>query len=274
MEFHRHVPGPPLDRFVDHFWLVAARGLPHPRQVLFPDGGITVHFNFADPPGLADRTTGEVRRFATSWISGERTLPYTLVMPENVRTLGIRFRPGAAFPFLGGIPAHDVTGRVVELADVIGPIADETLEEMGDGLDPSRVFRIVEAVLLDRLARATDPGIPAPVSGGLAALDRAGPGASVVRMAAELGVSHRTLLRLFERWVGVTPKTIQRVLRFQRVVAWEDSRPGLDWSRVAYACGYCDQAHLIRDFKIFTGATPTQYRAARLEYPNYMPDPA
>ncbi len=270
MEYHRHAPVPPLDRLVDHCWLVGADALPFPRQVLFPDGGVTMHFNLADPPGLVDSPSGRVRRFATSWISGERTRPYTLDLAGRVRSVGIRFRPGGVYPFVG-VPARELAGQVIELEDVLGPLAGETLERLGPGDDPARVFAEIDALLLARLTRSGTHDIPMQVAGGLEALDRAGPSASVIELARDLGVSHRTLLRLFDRWVGVTPKTIQRVLRFQKVIAWENAQSRLDWSEVAYGCGYYDQAHLIRDFRAFTGTTPTRYRAARLAYPNYVP---
>ncbi len=272
MDLHRHVPGPPLDGFVDHFWYVAARDLRHPRQVLFPDGGVTVHFNLGDAPGLVRNDTGEITRYATTWISGERVEPYTLDVPGRVRLLGIRFRPGAVFPFLG-FPAREVAGHVVELDHVLGGLADEAWERVAEADDPLAAFAVLEEVLRRRMGGGPDTP-PASVCAALAAMQRAGPGLSVIDLAAELGVSHRTLLRLFERWVGVTPKTIQRVFRFQRVIALEDVGEALDWSRVAYRCGYYDQAHLIRDFREFTRTTPTAYRAARLEYPNYVPDGA
>lgn len=269
MELHRCEPGPPLDRFVDHCWLVDATNLAHPRQVLFPDGGVTVHFNLADAPGLVDRETGSVRRYPTSWISGERTAPYTLDTPGRVRLLGVRFRPGAVFPFLG-FPAREVTGEVLELDLITGGLARETHERLLATERPAEAFGLVLSMLRLRMRRALEPP-PSAVSGGLRTLDRTGPGASIAAVAAELGVSQRTLLRHFDRWVGVSPKTAQRIRRFQRVIEWEDGCADLDWSRVAYRCGYYDQAHLIRDFRAFTGTTPTAYRAERLAYPNYVP---
>jgi AraC-like DNA-binding protein len=270
MEFHRFVPAPPLERFVDHMWLVRVRGIEHPRQVLFPDGGVTLHFSLESAPGLVDRGSGAVRRFATCFVSGERVEPYTLDMPERATLVGVRFRPGAVYPFLG-FPAAELEGEVVDLELVFGGEAAEAREQMLISSNPANTFEIVERLLRRRLERVPEH-VPRLVTGGLEALARAGPGASIIGLAAELGVSHRTLLRRFDRWVGVRPKIMQRILRFQRVISWEDAHDRLDWSAAALRCGYYDQAHLIRDFRAYTGTTPTAYRALRLDYPNYVPD--
>ena len=271
MDFHRHSPAPPLDRFVDHMWLVRTERMEHPRQVLFPDGGITLHFNLGAPPGLVERDGGAVRRFETSFVSGERTAPYTLDLPGPVAFAGVRFHPGRAFPMLG-LPASELRGEVVDLDLVFGSAAHEIRERIAEAT-PKRSFDTIERALLRRLHRL-GAEVPATVTAALRALADAPASSSVVRLASDLGVTHRTLLRHFDRWVGVRPKVIQRILRFQRVIRWEDDHVDLDWSEVAYRCGYYDQAHLIRDFRAFTGITPVAYRKSRLEYPNYVPEPA
>jgi transcriptional regulator GlxA family with amidase domain len=69
------------------------------------------------------------------------------------------------------------------------------------------------------------------------------------------GVSGRQLGRRFRVAVGVGPKLLARVLRFRH--AWELGHAGpVRWPALALACGYCDQAHLIRDFRRFAGTTP------------------
>src|SRR6185369_16293025 len=75
-------------------------------------------------------------------------------------------------------------------------------------------------------------------------------------LAGHLGISSRQLERRFERRVGLPPKLFGRMQRFQRVFHQiEDGRPS--WVNAAVACGYYDQAHLIRDFKDFSGEAPT-----------------
>jgi transcriptional regulator GlxA family with amidase domain len=53
---------------------------------------------------------------------------------------------------------------------------------------------------------------------------------------------------------GLGPKQLSKVLRFRRACALGEG--GLPWGLVAVEAGYFDQAHLIRDFREFTGSTP------------------
>lgn len=60
--------------------------------------------------------------------------------------------------------------------------------------------------------------------------------------------------------LGLSPKMLGRVLRFQHVLKLNDNDGSASWSDLAYKSGYCDQAHLVREFRAFTGITPGMYR--------------
>ena len=80
----------------------------------------------------------------------------------------------------------------------------------------------------------------------------------VKELAEQLGVSRRTLERAFAEHVGVAPKKFARVLRFQNALTIIRARRFRDLADLAFACGYADQSHLIRDFKALTGRLPSQ----------------
>jgi transcriptional regulator GlxA family with amidase domain len=74
-------------------------------------------------------------------------------------------------------------------------------------------------------------------------------------LAAALGMNARGLQRRFEGWVGLTPKTLARLARFQHV--FHALQLGDDaWAGIAVRCGYYDQSHLLRDFRDFAGESP------------------
>ena len=74
-------------------------------------------------------------------------------------------------------------------------------------------------------------------------------------VASHLGLSARQLQRLFQAHVGLEPKIFARIARFQRALH-AGRTTGFNWTRIAQDCGYYDQAHLIADFKEFSGAAP------------------
>jgi len=76
-------------------------------------------------------------------------------------------------------------------------------------------------------------------------------------------LSARRFIELFRRYVGVTPKLYCRIRRFQRALGELHRIKQMDWSAVALECGYYDQSHFIRDFRQFSGLTPSAYRDMR-----------
>ena len=100
----------------------------------------------------------------------------------------------------------------------------------------------------------------------LAAARRLGfPGSRVGLLSRGLGVSERQLRRRFDQTVGYGPKTLDRVLRFQRFVSRDAAIAGGDerLARVAAELGYSDQAHLTRDCVALSGLTPSALVASR-----------
>jgi AraC-like DNA-binding protein len=87
------------------------------------------------------------------------------------------------------------------------------------------------------------------------------------QVANEVGWSHRHLIARFRRQVGVRPKTAARLVRFGTVWRRLDQDRPLAWADVAREAGYADQAHLVRDFRQFTGMPPTRFLAAAASQP-------
>ena len=116
----------------------------------------------------------------------------------------------------------------------------------------------------DALARAlspVDPGLQRVASA--VACARGSPTRPIAELADELGISHGHLDREFGRIVGLSPRVLSRVLRLRALVALDrraTARSG--WTALASELGWFDQAHLIRDFRRFTGVTPGEYAAA------------
>jgi AraC-like DNA-binding protein len=86
---------------------------------------------------------------------------------------------------------------------------------------------------------------------------------SIAGVCRSSGFTRQHLARRFEEYVGVPPKLFCRIVRFQSLLARVERMEGVDWSAVAIDSGYYDQAHLIGDFREFTGLPPQAYRSRR-----------
>jgi len=116
---------------------------------------------------------------------------------------------------------------------------------------------LVNARIADRLREARQPS---PAAAWAWRRLRETHGAlSIGALADELECSHRYLIAEFRAYIGLPPKTVARILRFQRARRLMET--GGRFGDIAYTCGYADQAHLNRDFRQFAGITPTEYVA-------------
>jgi AraC-like DNA-binding protein len=180
-------------------------------------------------------------------VAGPATAAVAAHVAPGTPVFGVRFRLGAAGPALG-LPAAELADMTVPLADVWDA---ETEERVAAGGLPALVqavrLRLRAAERVDPLARA-------------AALGLAAPGARVAAVGDALGISERQLRRRFADAVGYGPKTLARVLRFQRFLGLAVVERG-DLAALAFAAGYADQAHLTRECRQLSGRTPAELLA-------------
>jgi AraC-like DNA-binding protein len=181
-----------------------------------------------------------------AYVAGPDTAPAPAPLPPGTIVIGARFRPGAGGAALG-IPLAAMRDQRVDLADCLPALARELPGDL-----PADVALELITVASARLARSGPPD-PAVVHG---ARLLAGPG-SVAELSDTLGLSERQLLRRFDVAVGYGPKTLHRVLRFQRLMRLlATAGPTADLAGLAIETGYADQAHMTREVTRLAGRSP------------------
>jgi len=170
---------------------------------------------------------------------------------------GIRLRPGVAGAVFG-IPASELLDEKLPLEEILGARASEFSDRLDGAGGHEAEYLLLEDLVASALAdRAPDPLV-------LAATRRLGfPGSRVDQLADALGISERQLRRRFHDSVGYGPKTLDRILRFRRLVdqARAVSDGEVDLARLAADLGYADQAHMTRDSVRLTGMPPARLAA-------------
>jgi AraC-like DNA-binding protein len=155
-----------------------------------------------------------------------------------------------------GMPMGELTRQVVELEDLIGP--NELPERLATAPDWSTRFTLLEREIARRTLAA--PPMAPELEWVWRRLHEDVP---IGELAAELGWSRRHLTATVHRELGMAPKALARLLRFERAV--ERLRAGAELTDVALDSGYYDQAHFNRDFRAFAGVTPTEYRVTSVQ---------
>jgi AraC-like DNA-binding protein len=153
------------------------------------------------------------------------------------------------------MPMGELTGQVVELEDLIGAGAHELAERLATAPDWAARFALLEHTIAERTLEA--PPAPRELEWAWRRLRDTDGAVTIGALADELGWSRRHLTATIRRELGMAPKPLARLLRFERAV--ERLRGGAALVDAALDSGYYDQAHLNRDFKQFAGRTPTEY---------------
>ncbi len=180
---------------------------------------------------------------------GTMTVEQRYDVPAGVVMTGVRFHPGMAGEFLGVSPARS-TDRTVPLEELLGRQARELESQLIDALSAADRAKVLGSFL------RIPPAPPGPVQRAIEALVGARGVADLDRIAGQSNLSPRQFRRRCLEVSGLTPKHLCRVLRFRHAVSMAQAPRKRDWAAIAAYAGYFDQAHMIRDFREFTGRTP------------------
>jgi AraC-like DNA-binding protein len=247
MRHARRSPSADLSCWIAHYWMIrwdllgcephVAESLPHPN----------VHVIFEPHDSV---------------VAGVHTHKFSRVLEGQSQVFGIKFKPGGFRPFLK-FPVSELANRVVPVASVFGNdshtmqqillSSKESADEENKKVEAANAFfralmpepdktaelagQIVERILQDHEIKTVDD------------------------LVERAGIGKRSLQRMFNEYVGVSPKWVIRRYRMHELIERFYIGGEPDWSQLALELGYFDQAHLINDFRSITGYSPTEYQA-------------
>ena len=168
--------------------------------------------------------------------------------------LHVNLAPPAAFMSFG-LALHTLAHRAVALEDVLPEPA--LVDRLYDADGWTARFRLLDDVLTKRLAAARPPSDG--VVWAWRRLVETDGRISIAALTQELGWSRKRIAARFREEVGLSPKRVARLLRFERARELAERADRPDWARIALECGYYDQSHLINDFRAVTARTPETF---------------
>lgn len=256
MNYAEFPPSAALAPYVKCFWMLESDDPgPHDRERIFPDGSIEWIFHYRDHfhKYLDDERYVVQPR---SFFHGQLKRYFELQATGTIGVFGVRFHPAGLHPFMALDIASFTDDTIAtesiwpdELANVENSLLNATTEER---------IAFAEQFLLDHFQpQRVDETVIACVN---RIIDAAG-NISVDTLADELAVGRRVLERRFSAAVGLSPKLLARIIRFNRALQLINDHDFSSFTIVAHEGGFYDQAHFIRDFRDFTGLNPKQYFA-------------
>jgi AraC-like DNA-binding protein len=269
MKYREHPVALSLRAHVECIWSAEDPGaVPASSERVLPDGCAEWIFHLGAP--YAD-DSGRLQ--SASFVVPPTTRPIDIAPTGPVATLGVRFRPGGASGLLP--PFESFAGAVPTPREVWGAEGASIEDEVSCARDSRSRRAALERFLLHRRrARGRADSRPGRVPAAVALVLLSRGRAAVAEIASRVGCSPRQLERDFAAGVGLSPKELSRIVRFQNVLRLAGRRPAAAWAELAHHCGYADQAHLVREFRSLSGATPASREAAAGALARHFVEPA
>lgn len=228
------------------------------RRREFPGPFIVLIFEFGPPIRVYDY--GGERRFSRHRGGFVAGLDDRFALCEHdgfQRGIQVNLTPIGARRVLG-IPMSELTGQVVSVRDVLPARHRDLGERLQERSDWDERFDLLERVFAERVAETrVDTSV---VAWGVRRIEESGGAIDMRALARELGYSPKHVIHLFRDQVGIPPKLLARIVRFDRLARHLRRGGSETWADLALQFGYYDQAHLAREVRQFTGSTPTQVR--------------
>lgn len=260
MKYNEIKPGNALKQHVKCYYSYESDANVVFEDTVFPSGCVEIIFNL----GTGEWQTASGDGYITTpsielWGQIIRPLPIRSVGKNTM--LGIRFYPHAAAYFL-----NDQVGlfndQVVDFKDLLGSPVSNLYSKLLETSNWNKRIELIENFLLQRLSLSENKFSKlVMVSDVMTELRKADFFDNIENVASRYGITSRYLQKLFFQYTGLTPKLYSQINRFQHSLRLV-TRKNISLTSIAYDCGYFDQSHFIREFKSFTGFTPSGYSLA------------
>lgn len=270
MHFREATPISALRPYINSYWMIQAEpGVPIQDRT-YPDGCQEIVFNINSIVMRSD-TPGRYHRNPNVELIGQMTRYYDLETSGEQRYLGIKFYPHSFSAFTRE-SIHDLRDQSIQVREILGPWIEQAVDavQLNPDFDAfvaamNRYF--CAALLRDRIAGKPYQLVDRAIKTLFAERDEM----RVDTLRRQLDVGNRRLQALFQDYVGLSPKQLLKMVRFQTSFKFLH-RSDLALTDVAMRCGYYDQAHFNHDFKTLAGVSPTQYRESRLPLNRFFLD--
>jgi AraC-like DNA-binding protein len=241
----RYEPAHDLAFFIEQYWVVRfdLRGQAPYRQVILSYPNVNLSFE-KDYNGI----------FAG--IYGVPKTTYSRLLQEDGVVLGVKFRPGGFYPFWKQSVSL-LTGQIIGIQDIFGVNVKALQEQIFAQKKDDEMVRLAETFLRERLPEQ-DENVEL-INRIVQTTIENREITKVEDMVCRFGVNKRTLQRLFNRYVGVSPKWVIQRYRLQEAAELMEKGGTPNWPKLSQDLGYYDQAHFIKDFKAMIGKSPQEY---------------
>jgi len=257
MLYKEIVPNAVLRQHVKCFYIYQSDDHSSFTDTVFPSGCVEIIFNLGSGQWQVLQDGKYVTTPSTE-LWGQIIRPLSVRSAGRNTMLGIRFYPHAAAYFIHH-PMDLFNNQVLDFNDVSGIDGKILYDKLLETTGWDQRIELLEAYLLRALHAAENKlhraGVVHRIMKGIGQDDSF---KSIADVTSQYGITSRYAQKLFVEYTGLTPKLYTKVERFKNSLRLIQ-RNSESFTSIAYECGYFDQSHFIREFKSFTGTTPSAY---------------
>lgn len=271
--FHLIEPRPFLRPYIKHYWLLEDDSRQPVSERTLPTGSLQLIFHRGKPlrwsvPLIKKGEAATQPAWQPQVFLAGQSLGFSDVASNGpIEMIAVVFRPFASTLFFR-IPADRFYNRLVDVEDMEDRELSRLAYRVAEAPGQAQAIRLIEDFLSARLFIGASHNLQRMQ----AALQTAHlyPELNVEQWAEAVCLSKKQFGRLFTSYIGAPPKTFLRIMRMQRALHLLAQSPGLPLAQLAYAAGFSDQSHLIKEFRFFSGYTPTEYLAVCAPHSDYF----
>lgn len=257
MIFETHNLKEPLTNYIESIFYYRGLVPDHSIERVVPTGHIFIIFELDGIPRhtFDNESLQPNGSYSKVWVAGMHKNYLSISAHQDSEMLVIQFKTEGAYPFLR-IPLNELNNRVVPAQELFGEEILELREELMAENPATGKFNSVENWLLNRFD--SNKITPDEIIDVLS-LIRTEPVTESGRIIDSYPYSQKHLINRFKTYLGLTPKLLHRIFRFNGLLKQIQNEQHLNWAQIAYEFGYSDQSHFIKEFKEFSGFNPKEF---------------
>lgn len=243
----------PLKHLIKYFWVFDNPGPITLCHHLLPVNNIDVIFNFLSPITF-EQNGNSFEPPGNIFFFGFKDKHILMKQQGAILTIGASFFPAGFYPFFG-IPVSEFRDHAFALDTILNKTAHEIESRLNETDTIPGKIELLEGFFLEQLDQNTQ--MPLGTNKLLSHFSSSGMNIDDFCLTNE--VHPRKFERLFNKYIGTTPKLFSRISRFQVTLTNLTKKQPKSLTTLAHELEFYDQPHFINDFKSFTGVSPSKF---------------
>lgn len=272
MKFETHIIQKSLEEYIESIFYFKGFMPEHSIERVVPTGHIFIIFELdgMQRHTFDNDTLEPIGTFSKVWISGMHKNHLSISAHHDSEMLVIQFKPAGTFPFFHQ-PAYQINNKVDAAQNLLGDDILHLRLQILNLNTSTEKFKAIEEWLHNRISRNNETASHELLN--ILRMLQDQPFINHHQVVKSYPRTQKHLINQFKKFVGLTPKVLHRIFRFNEILKKIHLEEKIDWPQIAYQFGYSDQSHFIKEFKEFSGFNPQAFINSDFHKgePNFFP---